>query len=93
MANILDEAARLTAGPRQDEYGHPEDDFTAVSKAAWALGVLPSSGSEGTPLHHALYMILVKIQRLVQTPDHRDSIVDIAGYARNYEMILERLDQ
>ena len=32
----------------------------------------------------------VKIQRLVQTPDHRDSIVDIAGYARCYEKVLER---
>jgi hypothetical protein len=33
--------------------------------------------------------MLVKIQRLVETMDHHDSIVDIAGYARTYEKILE----
>jgi hypothetical protein len=35
-------------------------------------------------------MVLVKVARLVITPDHRDSIVDLAGYARCYEKILER---
>jgi hypothetical protein len=83
---ILDEAGTLVDGPREATYGHPADDFTAVGKAAFALGIAPNN----SPLHHALYMILVKIQRLVQTPDHHDSIVDIAGYARCYEKVLER---
>ena len=89
---ILDEAGGLVDGPRQEVYGHPADDFSAVTAAAWALGVLPAGVhvDKEAPLHHALYMILVKIQRLVQTPDHHDSIVDIAGYARTYEKILER---
>ena len=78
---ILDEAGALVDGEREAQYGHPHDDFTAVTGAAKALGVDPLSG----PLHHALYMVLVKVQRLVQTPDHHDSIVDIAGYARTYE--------
>jgi len=84
---ILDEAGKLVDGERENTYGHPADDFRKVTLAAAALGVDPVA--EGT-LHHALYMILVKIQRLVQTPDHHDSIVDIAGYARTYEKILER---
>jgi hypothetical protein len=83
---ILEEAASLVDGDRQDTYGHPYDDFTAVTKAAMALGVFPENG----PLPHALYMILVKIQRLVQTPTHRDSIVDGAGYFYTYERCLER---
>ena len=85
--NILDEAKSLVDGDRGREYGHPEDDFNRVTDAARQLGINPLSG----PLHHALYMVLVKMSRLVQTPDHHDSIVDIAGYARTYEMILERM--
>jgi hypothetical protein len=84
--NVLQEADKAVGGARGQDYGHPADDFSRVSLAAKALGVNPLSG----PLHHALYMVLVKISRLVQTPKHRDSIVDIAGYARTYEMVLER---
>lgn len=83
---ILEEAGKLVDGPRQEEYGHPADDFRAVAWAAKELGIKPQSG----PLHHALYMVLVKIQRLVQTPGHRDSIVDGAGYFRCYEKVWER---
>src|SRR5687768_4292484 len=90
---ILDEAGFLVDGPREAAYGHPYDDFTAIAKASDALGI--GDYDENKPglhaLRHALYMILVKIQRLVQTPDHHDSIVDIAGYARTYEKVLERI--
>lgn len=84
MANVLEEALAAVGGDRRD-YGHPHDDFTRVCKASAAMNL------EGdNPLHHALYMILVKMSRLITTPDHRDSLVDIAGYARTYEMCLER---
>jgi hypothetical protein len=84
---ILEEAGALVDGPRQKEYGHPFVDFERVTNAAFDLGINPVKYGS---LHHALYMILVKIQRLVQSPDHRDSIVDIAGYARTYEKALGR---
>lgn len=91
---ILAEAGDLVDGPREATYGHPADDFGAVARAAHALGIDPQGQIDRAfndpALHHALYMILVKIQRLVQTPDHRDSVVDIAGYARTYEKVLER---
>jgi hypothetical protein len=82
---VLDEAAALVDGERHKNYGHPSDDFGRVQKAALALGLRP----DASPQHHALYMILVKLSRLVQTPKHHDSIVDIAGYARTYEMLFE----
>lgn len=81
---ILDEAAEAVDSDREEIYGHPKIDFTRVTRGAHALGVDPLSG----PLHHALYMILVKVSRLVNTPNHHDSIVDIAGYARTYERVL-----
>jgi hypothetical protein len=89
---ILEEAGSLVDGPREATYGHPMDDFSAVGKAARELGVQPGAWLDDgqNALHHALYMVLVKISRLIQTPDHRDSVVDIAGYARTYEKVLER---
>lgn len=83
--NILHIADGLVDGPRQEHYGHPFDDFTRVTEAAKALGIDPTS----SPRHHALYMILVKLQRLVQTPAHMDSVIDVAGYARTYQKVLE----
>lgn len=90
---ILEEAGHLVDGERESDYGHPMVDFSKVTGAARVLGVDPIKAMGSHPaLHHALYMVLVKIQRLVQTPDHRDSIVDGAGYFRTYEKILERMN-
>lgn len=80
--NVLDEAN--AAIERGTAYGRVTDDFDRITEAAEALGL-----ERGNPLHHPLYMILLKISRLVGSPEHRDSIVDLAGYARTYEMYLE----
>lgn len=86
--NILDEAKRLTSEDRQEVYGHPIDDFTKVARL-----VAPIMESDIDPrLKHALYMIQVKIARLLNTPNHIDSIVDIAGYVKTYHLVLEKLD-
>jgi len=84
--DILEEAKKLTTVNRQDVYGHPLHDFTKVSEMT-----KPILDSDIDPaLKHALYMIQVKVSRLLNTPDHLDSIVDIAGYANTYAMILEK---
>ena len=87
--NILEEAQSLVEGARREAYGHPYDDFKAVTGAAQALGICPGQWEDpvANAQHHALYMVLVKIQRLVQTPGHRDSIVDGAGYFYTYEKV------
>lgn len=83
---ILDEALQITNKDRQEVYGHPADDFEKVMTMA-----KPILDSNLDPrLKHALYMIQVKVARLINTPSHHDSIVDIAGYANTYNMILER---
>ena len=86
----LQVATGLVDGAREAAYGHPADDFAKVTGAAKALGIDPANNG---PLHHALYMVLVKISRLVETPGHRDSIVDGAGYFRTYEKVLDRQEE
>lgn len=84
--NILEEANKYTSEDRQNVYGHPSDDFAKVMQMAQ-----PILDSNIDPrLKHALYMIQVKIARLLNTPSHHDSVVDIAGYANTYDMILKR---
>lgn len=85
--NILEEANQYTRDDRQAIYGHPINDFGKVTRMAE-----PILESDIDPrLKHALYMIQVKVARLLQTPGHRDSIVDIAGYANTYSMVAEKL--
>jgi hypothetical protein len=89
----LDKAKSLVMGDRQDDYGHPLDDFQKVTDAAKALGIDPAKGG---PLHHSLYMVLVKIARLMESPGHEDSVVDGPGYFLTYERVyaekLKRLE-
>jgi len=87
--NILQEAQKLTSEDRQDVYGHPADDFKKVTVMAKPI----LDANIDPVLKHALYMIQVKIARLLNTPDHIDSVVDIAGYANTYGMILEKKEQ
>lgn len=83
--NVLEEAGRIVSGDRGDDYGHPRDDFDRTAGAWSAL-----FGWDVSARQVALAMVVVKLSRLQETPLKRDSIVDIAGYARTYEMVLER---
>lgn len=80
---ILEVAAQLTAGDRNESYGHPLDDYTRTA-GMWSAFL----GVEITAEQAQLMMCLVKISRLHNSPRHRDSLVDLAGYARTYEMTL-----
>ncbi|AEJ92382.1 hypothetical protein TIMSHEL_51 [Mycobacterium phage Timshel] len=74
--SILEEAQRLIHGQRNQDYGHPRDNFghTAALFSAY-LGI------EVTMLDVAQLMMLVKMSRQQGTGYHRDSTTDIAGYA------------
>ena len=63
-------------------YGHPLDNFR---RANAALDVIDEC--KDAEVRHALTMLWLKITRLVETPDHKDSIDDIAGYAETIHMI------
>lgn len=97
--NILLDANRLTAEDRRKEYGHPLDNFTHT--AAILNGVLAAIFERETDLvdrdgafhlraeHVPLIMQAVKLARLAGNPTHRDTNVDIAGYARTLELVIE----
>jgi hypothetical protein len=74
-------------GERQAVYGHPADDFRRTA-AMWSV----TFGVEVTPLQVAIAMGQLKMSRLIGTPGHRDSIVDLVGYAVCYERIAEMGD-
>jgi uncharacterized protein DUF6378/uncharacterized protein DUF4406 len=83
---ILEEAQRLVYGPRQASYGHPFDDFSRTGRIWGAILGIPDVSPEKV----ALCMAGLKVSRLVETPAHHDSNVDLAGYAGTYALVRER---
>lgn len=79
--NILNEAAGLITGQRQQDYGTPEENFQRI--ADFANIIFKKNLETNTPLNPrqmADFMILLKVARTINSPT-RDSYVDIGGYA------------
>jgi hypothetical protein len=83
---LLEEAIKITTNDRNKSYGNPEDNFTNIANL-WNVYLCAKRGN--TPKDYkyfdgadvAILMILVKIARLTTNPGHRDSALDVAGYA------------
>ena len=83
MTSLLCDAMNAVANDRMDDYGTPAVNYTRVS-ALWNqyLALRPRNGRNDIDGADAvIMMILVKIARLIESPDHRDTWLDIAGYA------------
>ena len=89
---ILDDADDVTRNARQSAYGHPLDNHGCTAQL-WTAYIERRFGARVpmTSLDVCYLMMLVKISRLANDPTHRDSLVDMAGYARNAEMILDEI--
>jgi hypothetical protein len=75
---ILDEAEKNVNGQRTQDYGSPEDSFSNISLLWNAyLGLANAITAPDV----AIMMNLLKVARIKATPNHRDSWVDMAGYA------------
>jgi len=81
----FDTAILSVTQQRGPHYGHPSDGFR---RASALISVV--SECKDPELRQALRMICVKVSRLIHSPDHLDSIIDIAGYARTMCMIIDR---
>lgn len=84
-ADLLKEALGIVE-KRGLSYGKPENNFARISQL-WSIyfGMREATTREGMYLVDetdvAILMVLMKVARLMERPDHLDSWLDIAGYA------------
>lgn len=74
--NQLLDACKVALNSRGQHYGKVLENHNRIAKI-WSIIL----GSEVTEEQVALMMVGLKVARLIETPDHQDSILDIAGYA------------
>lgn len=76
------EAAIKTVADRGVPYGGVEDNFTRIARL-WKMHLLNrfDRAPDLTPADVAMMMVLMKIARLENQPNHPDSWTDVAGYA------------
>lgn len=74
--DILDTAKQYVLRDRNATHGDPEDNFGRIAQL-WAA----YKRVDFTPTDVAAMMALMKVARIAQSPDHRDSWIDLAGYA------------
>ena len=91
--SVLLEAQEAVFGERAKTYGHPKENFKRIADLwnAYFVAQYPGFGPPAPvlePVDVAQMMILMKMARLVETPNHRDSWVDIAGYAETGARVL-----
>jgi hypothetical protein len=80
---ILAEADRLTHGDRNKNYGTPLTNHQRIA-SLWSVWL----ETPITPAQAAMCLALVKVARLIETPDHEDSSIDLAAYAAIYGEIV-----
>jgi hypothetical protein len=73
---VLDTAGDLISGDRDVIYGDATESFTRIATIWSALLNHPV-----TPAQVGMMLAGMKLSRLSTAPDHRDSWVDLAGYA------------
>jgi len=85
---VLEEAQRLVHGQRGSDYGPPSVNHGCTadlfaSFVARRYGI--TLALDATDV--CVFNLCQKLSRLAQTPLHRDTVVDICGYAANIEML------
>lgn len=80
--SILDEAKEIIYGDREKTYGSPAKNLNMIAELWGAYhGVLFTAEDVCN------MMILLKVARLANDPKHRDSQIDLCGYAALMERI------
>jgi hypothetical protein len=79
-ATIADEAKRIVSGARRSAYGKPEANFERISRYWTAYMANVGKPIEITAADVSPMMILMKLARLAESPQHLDSMIDAVGY-------------
>lgn len=87
---ILKEAHNIIYGDREKTYGHPSKNLNTIA-VMWKayLSALSKDIDQLDAKDVAALMMLVKVARFANDPNHRDNLVDICGYAA----LVERCDE
>jgi hypothetical protein len=87
--SVLKEAQTIIYGDREKTYGHPAKNLEAIA-TMWNA-YLKSVGDRALVEQDVcVMMVLLKGARLANDPSHRDSVVDICGYAALIERCEEK---
>lgn len=80
--NVLAEASEIIYGDREQTYGHPSKNLDVIADMwnAYMKGRITAEDYLLNAQDVALMMVLLKIARLANTPNHHDSLVDSVGY-------------
>lgn len=79
---LLQQAHEIIHGDREQTYGDPGKNLRLIAEY-WSAHLSATTGEKITltPIDVCGMMILLKQARLANSPTHRDSLLDIAGYA------------
>lgn len=84
LLDQFDAAYAVVTTDRRDTYGDPLDTYRRVAALRNVV-----DECRDPQVREIIGMVATKLVRLVQTPDHLDSWVDVAGYARTAAMLLD----
>lgn len=86
---LLQQAHEIIHGDREQTYGNPQKNLDTIA-ALWSIHLSRTTEENITLTARDVcgMMILLKQARLMNTPDHRDSLMDIAGYAGLQDLVV-----
>lgn len=87
--SLLQKAHEIIYGDREQTYGSPDKNLNQIARY-WSVHLSGTTGENIclTPADVCEMMILLKVARLGNTPDHADSLLDIAGYAALQDRVI-----
>jgi hypothetical protein len=86
--SVLKEAHKIIYGDREKTYGKPSKNLNTIAQM-WNAYLTAVGERDLNAKDVATMMILLKAARLANDQTHRDSVVDICGYAA----LVERCDE
>ena len=82
------EEMQVILNERGSVYGSSRTNHERISEL-WTAYL----GDYISPMQASMCMLLVKVSRLTETPNHKDSIKDLIGYAAIYNEILDQYEE